>query len=124
MIKRKLLFALTILIAWALPAALLAALHKPRIVVSTDSSPITAEPDGFESTIRLCVHADLFEIEALLAATGWSNSGGRECADLIHQIIIAYEKDLPKLRKISHQKRHQSNETIQQIGSQLMELIT
>ena len=67
---------------------------------------MTAEPDDFESTIRLLVHADLFEIEALVATTGWSNSGGRERPDILHEIIDAYEKDLPNLRKISDQKDH------------------
>jgi len=47
-----------------------------------------------ESMIRLLVHADLFEIEGLVATTGWSNSGGQERPDLIHEAINAYEKDL------------------------------
>jgi hypothetical protein len=89
---------------------------KPRIVVLTDISPITAEPDDFESTIRLLVHADLFEIEGLVATTGWSNSGGRERPDIIRQIVEAYEKDISNLRKISDQKDHLANESQQEIG--------
>ena len=89
---------------------------KPRIVVLTDISPVTAEPDDFESTIRLLVHADLFEIEALVATTGWSNSGGQERPDILHEIIDAYEKDLPNLRKISGQRDHMADESKQQLG--------
>ena len=89
---------------------------KPRIVVLTDISPITAEPDDFESTIRLLVHADLFEIEGLVATTGWSNRGGSERPDLLTDIINAYEKDLPNLLKLSNQKGHLSDESKQQIG--------
>lgn len=49
-----------------------------------------------ESIIRLFVCADLFEIEGLVATTGWS-SGGNNAAwiKLIHDAINAYEKDLP-----------------------------
>jgi hypothetical protein len=109
-------WTLAIALSLALPAASLAAPLKPRIVVLTDISPITAEPDDFESTIRLLVHADLFEVEALVASTGWSNSGGRERPDLIRQIIDAYEKDLPNLRKISNQSEHLADESKQQLG--------
>ena len=105
-----------IALSLALPVASLAGAFKPRIVVLTDISPMTAEPDDFESTIRLLVHADLFEIEALVATTGWSNSGGRERPDILHEIIDAYEKDLPNLRKTSDQKDHLADESKQQIG--------
>jgi hypothetical protein len=114
---RNLIRTLVLLLSLALPAVALAAPLKPRIVVLTDISPITAEPDDFESTIRLLVHADLFEIEALIATTGWSNSGGGERPDLIHQIIVAYEKDLPNLLKISDQKDHLADESKQPIGN-------
>jgi hypothetical protein len=109
-------WTLAMALSLALPAASLAAPLKPRIVVLTDISPITAEPDDFESTIRLFVHADLFEIEGLVASTGWSNSGGQERPDLIRQIIDAYEKDLPNLRKISNQAGHLAEESKQQLG--------
>lgn len=51
---------------------------KPRLVVLTDISPDRVEPDDMESMIRLLVHADLFEIEALVATAGWSNSSGHD----------------------------------------------
>src|SRR4051812_30365958 len=62
---------------------------KPRIIVLTDIAPITVEPDDMESMIRLLSHADLFEIEGLVATTGWSNGGGQERPDLIHNVIDA-----------------------------------
>lgn len=89
---------------------------KPRIVVLTDIAPNNIEPDDMESTIRLLSHADLFEIEALIATTGWSNTGGQERIDLIHAALNAYEKDLPNLQKRSNQKAFHQNESVQQIG--------
>lgn len=90
---------------------------KPRIVVLTDISPNDVEPDDMESMIRLLVHADLFEIEGLVATTGWSNSGGNaDWMRLIHDAIDAYEEDLPNLRKRSGQEGHKADETRQWIG--------
>ena len=40
---------------------------KPRIVVLTDIAPSDVEPDDMESMVRLLVHADLYEIEGLIA---------------------------------------------------------
>jgi hypothetical protein len=48
---RNLAGALTILLALALTATALAAPLKPRIVVLTDRSPITAAPDDFKSSV-------------------------------------------------------------------------
>lgn len=71
---------------------------KPRIVVLTDISPNHVEPDDMESIIRLFSYADLFEIEGIVATTGWSNSGGNaDWIGLIYAAIDAYEKDLPNL---------------------------
>ena len=89
---------------------------KPRIVVLTDISPNDVEPDDMESLIRLLVHADLFEIEGLVATTGWSNPGGNERPDLIRKAIDAYEEDLPNLRKRSDQNGHRADESRQHIG--------
>jgi hypothetical protein len=89
---------------------------KPRIVVLTDIAPITVEPDDMESTIRLLAHADLFEIEGLVATTGWSNSGGKERPDLINNVIDAYEKDLPNLMKRSNQEGFLAEEGQQRMG--------
>lgn len=89
---------------------------KPRMVVLTDIAPNDIEPDDKESMIRLMAHADLFEIEALIATTGWSNTGGSERIDLIHDVLNAYEKDLPNLKKRSGQEQFMADESKQKIG--------
>ena len=98
------------------PSALAAPL-KPRMIVLTDISPANHEPDDMESMIRLLVHADLFEIEGLVATTGWSYSqASTDSLDLIHKVIDAYEKDLPNLLKRSGQTDFLSDESRQEIG--------
>jgi hypothetical protein len=89
---------------------------KPRIVVLTDIAPNNVEPDDMESIIRLLVHADLFEIEALVASTGWNNNGGAERIDLIQDALNAYEKDLSNLKKRSNQQGFSNDESKQEIG--------
>ncbi len=110
-----------ILLVLLLPLTLLAASPadslKPRIIVLTDISPNDVEPDDMESMIRLFVHADLFEIEGLVATTGWSSSGGNaDWIRLIHDAIDAYEEDLPNLRKRSDQNQFMEDESEQKIG--------
>ena len=51
-------------------------LLKPRIVVLTDIAPADVEPDDMESMVRLLAHADMFEIEGLVATGGWNICGG------------------------------------------------
>lgn len=82
---------------------------KPRIVVLTDVAPQDVEPDDMESLVRLLAHADLFEIEALVATTGW-NTDNYDPAwlDYMMQVVDAYEKDLPNLMKRSGQKGFKS----------------
>jgi hypothetical protein len=89
---------------------------KPRIVILTDIAPNDIEPDDMESMIRLLVHADQFEVEALIATTGWSNNGGSERIDLIHDALNAYEKDLSNLKKRSDQETFADDESKQEIG--------
>lgn len=89
---------------------------KPRIVVLTDIAPNDIEPDDMESMVRLLVHADLFEVEAFIATTGWSNTGGKERMDLLHDALRAYESDLPNLKKRSGQKTFNKDESKQEIG--------
>lgn len=111
----KSILALALLLA--LPAAALAAPLKPRIFVLTDISPKEVEPDDMESLIRLLAHADLFEIEGLVATTGWSSGGNTaHWTNLIHDVINAYEKDLPNLRKRSGQEGFLADESRQRIG--------
>ena len=81
---------------------------KPRIVVLTDIAPANVEPDDMESMVRLLAHADLFEIEALIATSGWNNTNKlypSNWIDSLHKVITAYEKDLPLLAQRSEQKK-------------------
>lgn len=109
--KRKSILALFICLL-ALPALLAAkprkgtnAPLKPRIVVLTDIAPGHIEPDDMESMVRLLAHADLYEIEALIATGGWNSSDRAyptEWLDSLKTCISAYEKDLPNLMKRSN----------------------
>ena len=93
-------------------ATALAAPLKPRLILLTDISPANHEPDDMESMIRLLVHADLFEIEGLVATTGWSYSQATtNSLNLIHEVIDAYEKDIPNLLKRSGQTDFLSDES-------------
>jgi len=115
---KKLLSLIILLVySFSIYAASPADSLKPRIIVLTDISPTNVEPDDIESMIRLLVHADLFEIEGLVATTGWSSSGNNgEWVHLIHDAIDAYEKDLPNLRKRSGQSSYRDDESRQEIG--------
>src|SRR4051812_19842926 len=97
-------------------AAVLAVELKPRIIVLTDIAPNSIEPDDMESMCRLMVHADLFQIEALVSTTGWSDGGGQEHPELIRAAIDAYEKDVPNLRKRSNQEGFLADEARQTVG--------
>jgi hypothetical protein len=90
---------------------------KPRLVVLTDIGPNDIEPDDRESMTRLLVSADLFEIEALIATTGW-NTGNYPPGwmDSIKVTINAYEKDLPNLMKRSGQTEFLTDESTQEFG--------
>lgn len=88
---------------------------KPRMVVLTDVS--TWETDDSESLVRLLVHADLFEIEALIYTTGWSLDKTRDdFFELIHDAVNAYEKDVPNLMKRSNQQDFLMDENRQETG--------
>lgn len=95
-----------------------AAQLKPRMVVLTDISPDNVEPDDMESMIRLLVHADMYEIEALVHSTGWSvwGNAGDTGLNLIREAIDLYEKDLPNIMKRSNQHGHAQDNEPQEIG--------
>lgn len=79
---------------------------KPRLVVLTDIGPGNVEPDDQESMVRLLVYADRFEIEGLIACSGWNSSGRAypvAWLDILKSTVDAYEKDLPNLMKRSGQ---------------------
>ncbi len=83
-----------------------AATLKPRVVVLTDIAPGDREPDDQESLVRLMVYADRFEMEGLIACSGWNNSGHAfpvAWLDILKSTIDAYEKDLPNLMRRSGQ---------------------
>lgn len=84
---------------------------KPRLVVLTDIAPGDREPDDQESLVRLLVYADRFELEGLIACSGWNNSGHAypvAWLDILKATVAAYEKDLPNLMKRSGQTSFQS----------------
>lgn len=114
----KKLFSLSVLLFFSctLYAASPADSLKPRIIILTDIAPNNVEPDDMESMIRLLVYADRFEIEGLIATTGWNNGGGNERPDLLRKTIDAYELDLPNLLKRSAQKGFMDDESRQKIG--------
>lgn len=110
----KLIFSFIFIVAFMLQACVSTHIKKsseidnlkPRIVVLTDIAPKDIEPDDMESMVRLLVHADLLEIEALIASSGWNSSGRvypTSWMDSLNTLIDAYEKDLPNLMKRSNQ---------------------
>ena len=72
---------------------------KPRLVVLTDISSLTAgvaEPDDGQSLIRLMLYANEFDIEGLIATSNLGH-GQKTRPDLIRQVVDAYEKVRPNL---------------------------
>jgi hypothetical protein len=118
MLRKRMAITILFLLSLAISTASPAADLKPRLVVLTDISPNRIEPDDTESMVRLLVHADLFEIEALVHSTGWSVAGnaGDTGLNLIKEAIDLYEKDLPNLMKRSNQQGHLHDNDKQEIG--------
>ena len=115
MMKKNMKLVLGALVVLGLSAAATAADLKPRIVVMTDIS--TWETDDHESLTRLLAHADLFEIEAICISTGWSmGTVVEKFISIAHDVINAYEKDLPNLMKRSNQVGHDLDDAMQPIG--------
>jgi len=107
----------TVLFSLMIAALSIAAPLKPRLVVLTDIAPDNVEPDDMQSIIRLLVHADLFEIEALIHSTGWNTDTTNDSYyQLIHEAIGLYEKDLPNLMKRSSQTGHVHDNERQETG--------
>jgi hypothetical protein len=114
-LNKHLKWMLAIVLTLGLPAISKAASLKPRIVVLTDIS--TWERDDHESMVRLLAHADLFEIEGLVVSTGYSyNTVVPKFIDITHDVINAYEKDLPNLMKRSNQVGHSADDGQQELG--------
>lgn len=92
---------------------------KPRIVILTDIGTSDIEPDDHESMVRLLCYADRFEIEALIAGSGWNTSKGAYPESWIHILqgtLDAYEKDAPNLMRRSGQNHFQDDESTQTLG--------
>lgn len=89
---------LTLLLVW-MASAVAAATERPRLAVLTD---IGGDPDDQQSMVRLMVYANELEIELLLASAA-GTPGELKVAvtkpELIREIVDAYGKVLPKLRK-------------------------
>ncbi len=118
MLKKNITLKILFLLSLILSLQSFAADLKPRIVVLTDISPDNVEPDDMESMIRLLVHADMYEIEALIHSTGWSvgSNAGDTGLNLIRETIDLYEKDLQNLMKRSNQQGHLHDDERQEIG--------
>ncbi len=75
------------------------AAEHPRLAVLTD---IGGDPDDQQSLIRLLVHANEFEIEALIASASGTRGELKKSVtrpDLIRETIHAYGEILPNLRR-------------------------
>jgi len=79
--------------------AAFAAGPRPRLAVITD---IGGDPDDQQSMIRLMVYANEFEIEALIASASGTPGELKKAVtrpDLVCEIIAAYERVLPNLKR-------------------------
>jgi hypothetical protein len=88
------------------PEALARDERKPRLIVLTDISSLTAgvaEPDDGQSLIRLMLYANDFDIEGLIATSNLGH-GQKSRPDLIHRVVDAYEKVQPNL--LQHDPRY------------------
>ncbi len=65
---------------------------RPRVVVSTDIGG--SDPDDFQSMVHLLMYADVLDIEGLI-----SSPPGKGRAKHILEVIDAYEKDYPQLKR-------------------------
>jgi hypothetical protein len=119
MLARLLQFAALVLLPVAVTVAAPTGPLKPRIVVLTDIGPSEIEPDDHESMVRLLCYADRFEIEAVIAGSGWNTSGRTyppEWMDILRGTLDAYEKDVPNLMKRSAQTAFRADEDRQELG--------
>jgi hypothetical protein len=107
---------LSALVAVLLSAAFGASLgqdaSRPRVLVLTDISSLTAgiaEPDDAQSLIRLMLYANEFEIEGLVATSNLQH-GQKTQPDLIRHVVAAYEKVRPNL--LLHDPRYPPAEAL------------
>ena len=74
---------------------------KPRVIVLTDIFTLR-EADDTESMVRVLAYADVMEIEALIA-TGGYNLHENPLEEELWAMVLAYERDLDRLRRRSDQ---------------------
>ena len=68
---------------------------RPRVIISTDVGG--SDPDDFQSMVHLLVYADVLDIEGLISSPPQQ---GR--VQHIHEVIDAYAKDYPNLKRHSN----------------------
>ena len=81
---------------------------RPRLLVLTDISSLTAgkaEPDDGQSLIRLMLYANELQIEGLVASSNLGH-GRKVRPDLIRQVVDAYARVQPNLKR--HDSRYPS----------------
>ncbi|KAI3572446.1 hypothetical protein IWW34DRAFT_811110 [Fusarium oxysporum f. sp. albedinis] len=90
---------------------------KPRMVVLSDIAALDVEPDDTQSLIHLFASADVFQIDGIIATTGWSQNETTPLqTHYIDNAIDAYEIDVPNMMKRSGQTGFLPDETIQAVG--------
>ncbi len=103
------------LIRFLLACGLLCAAERPRILVLTDISSLTAgvrEPDDGQSLVRFLLLANEYDIEGIVAS---SNMGHGQVVrpELVREAIDAYAKDFPQLRK--HDQKYPEPESLRRL---------
>ncbi|MCW3804518.1 nucleoside hydrolase-like domain-containing protein [Plebeiibacterium marinum] len=86
--------------------------EKPRVIVLTDISSSSGDPDDKQSLVRFLLYANEFDIEGLIASSACirrkSNETGEPSPIEIENRVRAYGKVLPNLRL--HSKEYPSEE--------------
>jgi len=84
------------LLAMGATLRVLAADHRPRVIVSSDIGG--TDFDDFQSFVHLLVYADAIDLEGMIASP-WGDGSDR--ARHIHQIVDIYAKDYANLKTYS-----------------------
>ena len=109
---QKLLLLVMVVLGSAFSPSLAHDDPRPRLLVLTDISSLTAgvaEPDDAQSLIRLMLYANEFDIEGLIATSNLGH-GQKTRPDLIRQVVDAYEKVRPNL--LLHDPRYPPAEAL------------
>ena len=109
---RRLLLLVMVVLGSTLSPSLAQDDPRPRLLVLTDISSLTAgvaEPDDGQSLIRLMLYANEFDIEGLIATSNLGH-GQKTRPDLIRQVVDAYEKVRPNL--LRHDPRYPPAEVL------------